>query len=154
MHVARIMFGPVEANGAQGCYPSDICQVIVQPRFLIDDPQGKVAQTMRGRRMVGEHFGGKTTAQYLQLNHYWTHCAGDEDDGTELLEFQKHLARCKYRDFSLETLRAAIQRPVAVPEHPPIVGYIHLAAVNHWRALLDSQLQKCCASGLWDRIAK
>ncbi len=173
LQVRWVMFGadgheqkPVRQLGSyQTSYVDPHCKVIVQPRFLTDMPHPHTAPLFPNRRLVGEHFDDKAATLHLQLNHYWTRsrsewankiARGALGPGYERswADFERHQELCIYRDTALERFWANARRPLLTDEATPVVGFIHLAAVNHWRALLESQLKKCKQSGLWERTRK
>ncbi len=59
-----------------------------------------------------------------------------------------------YQDRSMEDLRRRQATVPFPPDDVPVYGYIHIGAVGHWRAILNSQLKRCQQSGLWDRTAE
>lgn len=137
-------------------------KVIVQPRFVSGFPNPHRASLMAGRRAVSEHFDNDSSTQYLQINHYWTRSRAEWAEkiarGTLVpgfkrswADFDGHSKRCIYRDDAIEQYWKRSQESPTTDEKTPVIGFIHLAAVNHWQAILRSQIEKCQRSGLWDR---
>lgn len=166
--VRRMMFGsnghtdfqPDPMTAYTDCYENHHFKNIVQPRFVTALSTLHQVATMEGKRSVGEHFGDEESTMQIQLNHYWS---GSSSDWTAKMErgnlnnrdtrsprdFHDHQDLCNYRDHAVKELRKRLHRKENPPvNHRPLTGFIHLAATNHWRGILRSQLRKIVSSGL------
>ncbi len=155
---------PSQLGNYKSCYLDGHVKMIVQPRFVTGFWNPHSAGLMAGRRAVSDHFDGDPSVQHLQINHYWTRSRSDWADkiargalvpGFERSwpDFDRHNQRCIYRDEAIEKFWKRFRHPASLIDGTPVVGFIHVAAVNHWRAILDSQLRKCQMSGLWNRTS-
>jgi len=136
---------------------------IVQPRFVSSVANPHIIDTMPGRPVVSEHFDSAPSTMHIQLNHYWTRSRSEWADkiargalvpGYERnwLDYSRHQSRCRYRDTSVFGVLDAESARKTAPTIAPVVGFVHVAAINHWKATLKTQLDKICRSGLINRV--
>lgn len=114
---------------------------IVQPRFVDHVEDGKPV-FMPGRPATGEHFDSEVSTMYL----YSTKSAalvGPIVSATPAVAISKKVVAsgCEIS-------------PQKSPEVPGITGFVHVAAVNHWRAVFRAQLLKMESSGLLEATEK
>ncbi|MES2659492.1 MAG: glycosyltransferase family 2 protein [Verrucomicrobiota bacterium] len=153
-------FQPDPMTAYTDCYENHHFKSIVQPRFVIALSTPHQVHTMEGKRIVGEHFGAEESTVHIQLNHYWTKSSSDwiakmargnldNLNPRSQQNFHDHQNLCKYRDNAVKELQEQLHRkePPSTNKRP-LAGFIHVAAVNHWRAILRSQLRKIVSSGL------
>ncbi len=131
-------------------YRDDRLRFIVQPRFVTKFLSAYEVEMMPGRQAVSEHFDDYISDLHLQINHYLEAPAEAGNEEEEEDEDEVKL----YQDRSVEDLRKRQAMVPFPPEDVPVFGYIHIAAVGHWRAILNSQLQRCQQSGLYDRTTE
>ena len=153
-------FQPDPMSSFTDCYEDPHFKSIVQPRFVTAVTSPHHVETMAGRPIVGEHFGHEESTMQIQLNHYWTRSSSDwtakmargnldNTSDRSLQNFHDHQARCKYHDHAVKGVKQSmLPQETAQVNRRKLTGFIHLAAVNHWRAILRSQMGKIVSSGL------
>lgn len=113
---------------------------IFQPRFVAGFDSAGRPETMSGRSLICEHFGEDVTTMHILVAK-----AEGIEDVSYVLDFSS-----KARSEELETgsqRNSQIDRGSSTSD---VVGFIHVATVNNWRAIFGAQFQKIEKSGLLD----
>ncbi|MES2659491.1 MAG: class I SAM-dependent methyltransferase [Verrucomicrobiota bacterium] len=167
LKVQQLVFGfinhPAVSSDPVATYP-DCCEedgfrVIVQPRYVLEIGSQAQVRTMAGRPVVGERFNSELSALHIQVNHYRTISMTDRvrqiapaknkgscGPNSEILD--DGLGHYAYSDFSAEKLIKVLASTPSGASSRAVTGFIHVAAVNHWRSILHSQIRKIRESGL------
>ncbi|MCW1912908.1 class I SAM-dependent methyltransferase [Luteolibacter sp. GHJ8] len=121
---------------------------IVQPPFVVEIQSSGEVITMEGRPMVGEDYSNEISSLHLHVSTFADE--GVVSSGSE--GGQKGGAGAWRTD------APGMRRPLPAHRIPAtgrrVAGFIHVAAVNHWREILTSQLRKLRQSGLLDETTK
>jgi hypothetical protein len=133
-------------SGSESFFPDGQLKFIVQPRFVASVVSSHEMTMMPGRDAVGEYFNDGLSDLHLQVNHY---SAGIASETQQELYWDRSIA-----DLWQRQAAGLGEKSHSATNSVPVHGYIHVAAVGHWRSILNSQLKKCRDSGLWDRTAE
>ena len=141
------------------CCEEDGFRIIVQPRYVLEIGSRGQVRTMAGRPVVGERFSSELSALHIQVNHYRTTL---ESERVQQITPAKIQGVCDptsempddahgpyfFSDSSAGQLVNALDPSPTRFSPRAVTGFIHVAAVNHWRSILRSQIRKIRESGL------
>jgi hypothetical protein len=147
VEIPRVAFGACgvgetpssQAEQSNPGSPDQDLRSIVQPRFVAGQPGAHRCSYVPNRPATGDAFDDGRSGRLIQISRCATRSNGEREKkklDQPVFPILREQHNGHWRSSS--------------PDRP-IHGFMHVAAVNHWEAVLRSQIGKAARSGLYDR---